>query len=117
MGNSICHIEIPCKDITRAKAFYGNIFDWVFEDHGETYAMFKAGEGVEGALDQRTENIPIGQGITLYIKVDDIPKYLKKIEEAGCSVVKEKTEISKEFGYYALFTDSEGNILGLWSQS
>lgn len=117
MGNSICHIEIPCKNLRRAKEFYGTIFGWSFEDSTDTYATFKTGDGVGGGLDVRKEKVPIGRSITLYIEVDDIPQYLKKIKEAGCTVVLEKTEISKEFGFYGLFGDSEGNILGLWSRS
>jgi predicted enzyme related to lactoylglutathione lyase len=116
MGNSICHIEIPCEDLNRAKEFYGDVFNWTFEDSTDTYSSFSTGNGVGGGLEVRGEKIPIGRGITIYIEVDDIPRYLEKIREYKCSVVQEKTKISEEFGFYGLFADTEGNILGLWSR-
>jgi len=116
MGNRICHMEIPCTDIGRAKAFYTKIFDWSFEDAGEEYAMFNTGSGIGGALDLRTEPLPTKRGVTLYIEVQDIPQCLAEVREAGGRIIKEKTEISKEWGYYALFSDSEGNAMGLWSK-
>lgn len=117
MGKHICHIEIPCKDVARAKAFYGKIFGWTFQDFGESYAVFNTGNGVGGGLDLRTDDFPTERGITLYIEIEDIPQYLTKVNEEGCRIIKEKTEISKEFGYYALFADTEGNVMGLWSKS
>jgi predicted enzyme related to lactoylglutathione lyase len=116
MPNPICHIEIPCNDLTRATQFYREIFGWTVEPSGETYVMFNTGEGVAGGLDLRRDKVSSDQGITLYIEVRDIPAYLKKIEDAGCSILKEKTEISKDFGYFALFNDSEGNVMGLWAK-
>lgn len=116
MGNRICHVEIPCKDISRGKAFYGKIFGWSFEDAGQEYAMFNTGTSVGGALDLRTEDFPTDRGITLYVEVEDITQCLAKVREAGGSIKKEKTEISREWGYYALFSDTEGNTMGLWSK-
>ncbi|MCE7746504.1 MAG: VOC family protein, partial [Candidatus Heimdallarchaeota archaeon] len=34
----------------------------------------------------------------------------------GGKVIQEKTEIGNDFGFFALFEDNSGNILGLWSQ-
>jgi predicted enzyme related to lactoylglutathione lyase len=116
VGKRICYIEIPCKDVTRAKKFYGGVFGWSFEDSGENYSAFNTGDGLGGGLDRRTEEFPTGRGITLYIRVEDIPEYLRRVDEAGGRTVKAKTEISKEFGHYALFADSEGNTMGLWSK-
>jgi len=41
---------------------------------------------------------------------------LEKITKAGGKVTKEKTEIGNDFGFYALFEDNSGNLLGIWSQ-
>ncbi len=117
MGNRICHIEIPCKDIDRGKAFYSKVFGWSFQDAGEGYAVFDTGNGVGGALDLRTEGLPTERGVTLYIEVENIPQCLIRVGEAGGTVIKEKTEISKEWGYFSLFSDTEGNAMGLWSKS
>jgi predicted enzyme related to lactoylglutathione lyase len=79
--------------------------------------MFNTGDGLGGGLDRRTEQFPTERGVTLYIKVGDISEYLRRVDEAGGRTVKGKTEISEEFGYYALFADTEGNTLGLWSEA
>ncbi len=117
MGSTICHVDIPCKDIARAKQFYGDVFGWDFEDFGESYALFNTGSGVGGGLDLRAEGSPTGGGVTIYLEVDDIPKKLEEITKAGGSVVTGKTEITKEYGYLAVFTDTEGNHVGLWSKT
>ena len=117
MAHNICHIEIPCKDIARAKTFYGKLFGWTFQDAGEGYAMFNTGEGVGGGLDLRKEGYPTEKSIVLYIEIEDIAQTLKAIEEAGGETLQTKARISEEFGFYALFRDSEGNQMGLWSRS
>jgi len=117
MGSAICHVEIPCRDMARAKKFYHDVFGWDFEDFVESYALFNTGSGVGGGLDLRAEATGGGRGVTLYLEVEDIPKRLEDVEKAGGKVVTGKTEISKEYGYSALFTDTEGNEVGLWSKS
>ncbi|MDX2360880.1 MAG: hypothetical protein QNK23_08745 [Crocinitomicaceae bacterium] len=41
---------------------------------------------------------------------------IERIEGAGGQVVMPKTQISPEIGFMALFTDTEGNRVGLHSQ-
>lgn len=38
--HDIVHVEIPVKDIKRAKAFYGAVFGWTFQDYGKEYSIF-----------------------------------------------------------------------------
>lgn len=117
MAHNICHVEIPCKNIARARKFYSDIFGWKITDFGGMYAMFKTGEGPGGGLEQRADNFPTERAITLYIQVEDIDFYLTKISVAGGRTIQKKTEISKEFGYSGLFIDTEGNTIGLWSKT
>lgn len=49
----------------------------------------------------------------LTIDVPGIDAALEKIERLGGSKLVGRTEIP-DMGYYAYFTDSEGNVLGLW---
>ena len=49
----------------------------------------------------------------LTIDVHSIDEALKRIEEAGGSVVRPRQEIPG-MGAYAYFKDTEGNTLGLW---
>jgi len=116
MTHTFCHIEIPSTDLECCKKFYEAVFGWKVEIDAEgTYAMFSPGEGeLSGGFDR---SIPVGEGgVVAYIKVEDIPAALAKIGEQGGSTVKEKTRISPEYGFYALFKDCCGNTLGLWSR-
>jgi hypothetical protein len=40
---------------------------------------------------------------------------LERVKQAGGAVVTEKTSLGGESGFYAEFTDSEGNKIGLHS--
>lgn len=113
--HGFCHIEIPATDVQKAKEFYGQLFSWEFDDMGGEYVMFKPPDGPGGGF--TTERKPSAEGITLYIEVEDIPKKLAEIENAGGKVMTPKTKISDEFGFYAIFVDPEGNGLGLWSKT
>ncbi|OQX92767.1 MAG: hypothetical protein B6D58_01335 [candidate division Zixibacteria bacterium 4484_95] len=115
--NGICHIEIPSKDFGKAKKFYGNVFNWQFDEAKEmNFLTFKTPDGVNGGF-SRTLEIAQKPGIVFYIEVASIDETIKKTEEVGgkCSVG--KTQISSEFGYFAMLSDLEGNTIGLWSKN
>ena len=54
-------------------------------------------------------------GITLYIEVEDIDAILKAVVDKGGKVMKPKFAIPN-VGHIALFTDPDGNRMGLWSK-
>lgn len=116
MPGSFCHIEIKVKDLKIAQDFYGKIFNWKFEEMEPKYLSFSTGNGVGGGLELNEKDWSDGP-FTLYIKVDDIPATMKQIAENRGKIVKEKTEIGGDFGFYALFRDPFGNLLGLWSKT
>jgi uncharacterized protein len=45
----------------------------------------------------------------------DLQAVLDKVEPAGGKIMVPKTEISPEYGYMAVFIDTEGNRIGLHS--
>ena len=113
--NNFCHIEIPTKDPQRVKAFYETVFGWKVtqpEGFGE-YQMFETDEGPGGGFNPE---LPIVKqaGVLPHILVDDIDGVLDTICNNGGSTVVPKTEIPG-IGYYALFCDSEGNQMALYS--
>ncbi len=117
-NHKIVHIEIPFTDLNQAKEFYENVFDWevTITTGYDDYAFFKdAEDGIGGAF-QKSDK-PIEEGTILYISVDDIPKILTDIDAAGGKKIKDKTKISDEHGYYGMFKDSCGNLMGLWSRN
>lgn len=79
------------------------------------YIMFTTPDNEGGGFTPSSR--PVQDGVLLYIEVEDIEKKLKEIEDAGGKKTKEKTGISPEFGFYALFNDPCGSLIGLWSKT
>ena len=53
MANPFVHVELNTTDLSKAKDFYGKLFDWKLEDvsmGNDTYTMIKVGEGTGGGL-------------------------------------------------------------------
>ncbi len=53
------------------------------------------------------------QSPVIVINVPSIDDYLGKIEKAGGKMVLPKQNVG-DFGFYAQFSDTEGNVIGLW---
>lgn len=112
-------LEIPVEDIARARHFYEAVFEFRIVDldvGGEVYPCFpnKNGDGFSGALVQYEFARPGQQGPLVYLNsYGNMDAMLKRIEASGGRIVQGKKEIAEGFGYFALFHDTEGNLLAL----
>lgn len=109
----ITHLEIPVSDMARASEFYSSIFGWqITESEGyEGYPMWQAPNGVSGgALTAREEGFTQPRSV---IEVDSIDEALAKAEQLGGSVTLPKEEITPT-SWWAVFTDPDGNSIGLF---
>ena len=61
---------------------------------------------------QRSEEFP-GKGPNVVIDVPSIDDALAKVKEAGGAVAGERMPVG-DMGFAAYFTDTEGNLIGLW---
>ena len=62
--------------------------------------------------------MPGDKGVLIYLNANpSMDVILELIPQMGGIVLMPKTQISPEVGYIALFTDTEGNKLGLHSQN
>lgn len=113
--HGICHIEIPTTDPKKSQEFYSKLFNWKMNQETGGYISFVTPDNDGGGF--TTQSKPVEAGVVLYIKVEDIQQKLGEIKSSAGRVIKEKTKISEEFGYYALFVDPCGNIMGLWSKN
>ncbi|NIH80451.1 VOC family protein [Amycolatopsis viridis] len=123
MSGKIVHFEIPFDDGERARGFYREAFGWnVMVMPEMDYTIVTTGPTSEqgmpaepgfinGGMFTRAESAPKNPVLT--IDVPGIDAALEKIERLGGSKLVGRTEIP-DMGYYAYFTDSEGNVLGLW---
>lgn len=120
MSNLISIIEIPTTDLPRAIGFYQEILGVPIEraSMGETEMGVLPGDSqsVSVVLINGSDYKPSAEGTLAYFNAgDDLTPMLNKVEANGGQVVLPKTEISPEMGFFAIFTDSEGNKLGLHS--
>ena len=113
--HGFCHIEIPTTDPQKSKDFYEKIFDWKMNISNPKYIQFSTPDNEGGGFTPTSK--PTQDGVLLYIEVEDIEKKLKEIEQAGGKVIKDKTGISPEYGFYALFNDPCGSLLGIWCKT
>lgn len=121
--NALNWFEIPVADFDRARRFYSAIFDFDMPEmqmgpHRMGFLLHEQGTGVGGAIVEGEYYVPSAEGSLVYLSGgSDLSHVLGRVEAAGGRVLTPKTQISEEFGYFALFTDSEGNRIGLHSQA
>jgi len=120
--NAVNWFEIAVTDIRRAAKFYETIFDITMErmDTGAfKMAMFPSGGiggTVGGALVESSMHKPGTTGAFVYLNGNpNLQAVLDRIPKAGGKVTVPKTQISKEYGYMAFFTDTEGNTVAVHS--
>jgi predicted enzyme related to lactoylglutathione lyase len=120
MNNPIDWFEIYVQDMPRARAFYEKVFAvqlqrldgaememWAFPSDQQAY-------GAAGAL-VKMQGVPSGGGGTLlYFSCEDCVNEAGRIKAAGGTVVREKFSIG-QWGFIALATDTESNMIGLHS--
>ncbi len=115
MGQSVVHFEITGKDGKRLQSFYGNLFGWKIDANNVmNYGIVdtQSEGGIGGGIGPSN-----GQSrVTFYIQVDDLQKYLDKVEAAGGKVIVPVTEIP-DMVTFAQFADPEGNVIGLVKES
>lgn len=123
MKNAVSWFEIPAKKLSRAKKFYEAIFDIEMQDMELgtelKMTMFPVEErGIGGAICEHKEWYkPSMDGALVYLSADpDLQPVLDKVEKNGGKILQEKTKITDEYGYMAIFQDTEGNRLALHSR-
>jgi hypothetical protein len=120
MSSPICHVEIPVRNMARAKKFYAGVFGWSFKAFSPRYVMFTtgAGERLGGALSKSDlKELPPDGGVVVYMKVESVSAALRRAREFDVKTLLKCTEIGGDNGFIAHLRDTEGNRVGLWSAS
>ena len=115
MPQPIVYVELGAINVPRAAAFYSSVFGWEFTDpKSEGYSTFSTGpSGIGGGI-YKAQKLASGGGVVMYLLVDDIDEFSKKIALAGGTVVVPKSSIPGT-GWYGHFKDPDGNLLGLFT--
>ena len=61
------------------------------------------------------EQTPGDSGVRFYVRVDDLTAYLERAEQLGGKRLSEPVDLPDGYGRIAMFTDPDGNPVGLWS--
>lgn len=123
---SVAWVEIPVTDLDRAKTFYEALLE------GECTPMPNVGgreslylpwiEGrVGGSLLKVAGFNPTPDGPVIYFNVGEkedetLEIALNRAIAAGGTLTMPKLALGGENGHIAVFTDTEGNTIGLWSK-
>ena len=131
----IAWFEIPATNFERAVEFYSAIMNveiLTYDLLGEMHGHIPDKDGYGGGVIVESKDTKPGYGPILFLRVTDMHDVLHKVEKAGGIVTIPKTLITVEkhggtvisknlidhrMGYYARFEDSEGNQMGLYSNS
>jgi len=115
MANPFVHVELSTTDLSKAKDFYGKLFNWQLEDvdMGKmTYTLIKPGSGTGGGM--MTHPMPGAPSMWLaYVDVDDIKAATAKAKSLGANVVVDVQEVPNT-GWFSIISDPTGAMLGLW---
>lgn len=117
MGDPVAFFEIISPDAARARSFYTKLFGWAADANpafgGYTLVDTKAGGdaigGGIGAADKPGET-----GVKIYMRVDDLEACLERAGKLGGTTVVPPHDLPGDAGRTAIFTDPDGNQVGLW---
>ena len=124
MSGKVVHFEIPFDDGDRARTFYREAFGWQVTTLPDMdYTMVTTGPSdpekgptepgfINGGMFQRSEQFE-GKAPNIVIDVPSIDEALRGIAAAGGKTVTEKMPVG-DMGFAGYFTDTEGNLMGLW---
>ncbi|HYC11537.1 MAG TPA: VOC family protein [Nitrososphaerales archaeon] len=123
--DSVVHFEIPAKDPKRATTFYSKAFGWQISQFpnweywmigttpSDKNGMPSSPGAINGGMGKKSGPL---QAPTVTIAVDDIDKTLENVKKLGGKIAAKKSPVG-EMGFTAYFTDTEGNIIGLWQNA
>jgi len=113
MANPLCHFELMSADPQRARAFYGSVFDWQFNEEPSMpgYTLINTGVEPTGAMFPKPDDAPTAC-LNIYFQVPDVEAALAKAVEHGGSILVPKTTIPG-VGFFGMFADPEGLAIGI----
>ena len=115
--------DIYVNDIDRAQSFYETVLDTTLtamDDPTDSSVQMRAfgddftSHGAGGALVKLDHASPGPGGAMVYFSSDDCAVEQGRVEDAGGTIVRPKYSIG-DHGFVSIFTDTEGNMVGLHS--
>ena len=115
MDHPVTFFEIVGRDVEALQSFYRDAFDWQMQPFNPIpgYNMVRPGAegGIGGGVGPAYDGGP-GHA-TFYVKVANLEEALGKVESLGGRKVMGPVDVP-EGPSFALFTDPEGHLVGLF---
>ncbi len=122
-ADKVSWFEMPADDVKRVSEFYAKVFGWETPPMGSdaTFALTVTADengnptevgGINGGFHKRAGASDAGPVVNIH--VDDIDAKLKAVEAAGGRVIQPRTEVGDYGLSMALFSDTEGNVMGVY---
>ena len=112
MGDQVTNFEINSGDPAKARRFYTSVFGWKMNEVPNNYTFVDTdagGKGIGGGIGPLRGPKPF---VTFYVVVRDLDATLKKASDGGGKVVFPTTKVGPTTTI-ALFSDPDGNVIGL----
>lgn len=104
------YVEFAAHDLERIKAFYSNVFGWVFEDYGPDYVAFSDNKMTGGFW----RGNAVADGLPLVVMYAlDLESVAESVKSEGGAIVKDT--FSFPGGRRFHFSDPCGNVLAVWT--
>jgi predicted enzyme related to lactoylglutathione lyase len=116
MSNPVVHWEFMSNDPAKVASFYEQLFGWKIQHRPElNYRIVETGGpgSINGGIVKPEREGPWPGNMLLYVNVDDLAAYRKRVAAAGGKICVEEQEVPG-MGSFSLFTDPDGRMLGLW---
>lgn len=120
LNNAVGWFEIYVQNIPRAKAFYETVFAVQLQNLESpdlemwAFPMQDGGSGASGAIVKMAGCLSGGNSTVVYFSCADCATEAQRVRDSGGQVFKDKFSIGP-YGFIALVTDTEGNMIGLHS--
>jgi predicted enzyme related to lactoylglutathione lyase len=119
MTNPFTYLELHSTDAARAKAFYGELFNWTSKDTPVPgigfYTEIDTKEGVPaGLMAQQQKGAP--SSWLAYVAVPKLDEAVTRAQKLGAKVLAPRTEI-KDVGWFAVVQDPTGASIGLFEKA
>ncbi|MBU4337044.1 MAG: hypothetical protein KJ548_10765, partial [Actinobacteria bacterium] len=87
------------------------VFGWQIEPFGDDYRIATSrGRQVAGLYRWQ---VPLPDGVRVYVSVADLEATLARVEAAGGKVEHARTAIAPEMGWWADLRDVDGSLIGI----
>jgi len=122
--NPVGWFEIYVQDMKRARQFYETVLQLKLDlldsplEGVELYSfpMVMDKRGASGALVKMADFASGGNSTLVYFSCADCGEEASRVKDAGGQLIREKFSIA-QYGFIALATDTEGNMIGFHSMT